>query len=251
MIRLFQLRISAVVLAAAYIFTWSAVASAASSESPAAGPTISLEPVNVTVISGQSASFTVAATGTGTLSYQWKKVGGANVGTNSPTFTINPTAPSDAGSYMVVVTDSTGSTNSSNATLTVNVPATINTPPSNVIAIQGQTATFTVSAGGTTPFTYVWKQGTTVVGTNSPTLTINPVLTASAGTYTVTVTNVANPTGVSASATLTVTPAVPPAITTQPANTIAIQGQSATFMVVATGSTPLTYVWKQGTTVVG
>src|SRR5579859_6159465 len=247
---LLQVRILTLLWAVACTSVWSNAARAAAPESGAAGPTINLEPTNVTVVSGQSASFTVNATGTGTLSYQWKR-GTTNVGTNSQTLTINPATPADAGSYMVVVTDSTGSTNSSAATLTVNVPATINTPPSSVTAIQGQTATFTVVAGGTTPFTYAWKQGTVPVGTNSPTLTINPVLTSSAGTYTVTVTNVANPSGASASATLTVTPATPPAITTPPVATTAIQGQSATFTVVASGSTPLTYVWKQGTTVVG
>ncbi len=46
-----------------------------------------------------------------------------------------------------------------------------------------------VSATGAAPLTYVWKRGTTVVGTNSPTLQVLPSTLALAGNYTCTVSN--------------------------------------------------------------
>ena len=51
----------------------------------ATAPTISTQPANVSVVSGNTATFTVAASGTAPLTYQWQK-NGTNVGTNSATY---------------------------------------------------------------------------------------------------------------------------------------------------------------------
>jgi len=87
-------------------------------------PSISTQPVSLTVTAGQSASFTVSATGTGTLTYQWQKlVNGAwtNInGATASTFTIAAAAMTDAGSYWVIVGNTGGSVTSNTATLTVN-----------------------------------------------------------------------------------------------------------------------------------
>ena len=70
-------------------------------------PSISAQPASLTVNVGQSASFTVSASGTGTLTYQWQKlVNGTwtNInGATSGTFTITAAAATDAGSYWVIV----------------------------------------------------------------------------------------------------------------------------------------------------
>ena len=87
------------------------------------GPSITDQPDSQTVNEGDNVTFTVVADGTPTLSYQWKK-GAANVGTNSPSYTINNATPADDGNYTVVITNGCGSTTSSVATLTV-------TPDSN------------------------------------------------------------------------------------------------------------------------
>src|SRR5207244_9153590 len=45
---------------------------------------------------------------------------------------------------------------------------------------------------------------------------------------------------------------VPPAITTQPNNQTVVAGQAATFMVVASGTAPMSYQWqKNGANIVG
>ena len=87
---------------------------------PATAPVITAQPANATVTVGQTATFTVAATGTAPLSYQWTK-NGMTVGTNSATYTTAATASSDNGAKIqVTVSNSKGSAPSSVATLTVN-----------------------------------------------------------------------------------------------------------------------------------
>src|SRR6202142_2749747 len=80
-------------------------------------------PASITVPLGQSATFSVSATGTGTLTYQWFKNGVAINGATSSSYTTPPTVAGDTGSlFTVTVTDSTGSVTSLPATLTVQLP---------------------------------------------------------------------------------------------------------------------------------
>lgn len=92
----------------------------------AAAPAVATQPTSVNVVLGNSASFSVAANGTGTLSYQWYKgsvgSGTAISGATSATYTISATATSDAGKYYCVVTNAYGSTTTSGATLTLTEP---------------------------------------------------------------------------------------------------------------------------------
>jgi hypothetical protein len=86
----------------------------------------------------------------------------------------------------------------------VTSPPSIPTPPVNQFVLAGQTATFTIVAGGTGPFTYVWKKNaSTVVGTNSNQLNLTGVTKTNEGSYTCTVSN-AGGTVTSAAATLSV-----------------------------------------------
>jgi hypothetical protein len=82
------------------------------------GPSISAHPQNSTKIVGQTAQFTVAATGTGTLHYQWKK-DGTNIGTDSDTLSFVTVIGDNGVQITCVVTDDNGSTTSNAATLTV------------------------------------------------------------------------------------------------------------------------------------
>ncbi len=89
-------------------------------------PAIFTPPASQTITAFQSATFAVAATGVGTLSYQWRKSTHAIAGAIGPTYTLTGVMATDAGSYDVTVTDANGSTTSSAATLTVNkAPAVV------------------------------------------------------------------------------------------------------------------------------
>ncbi len=214
-------------------------------------PSITTQPASKTVTVGQTATFTVAATGSGTLTYQWKKNGTAIGGATSASYTTPATVAGDNGStFTVTVTDSVTNVASNAATLTVNAPPSITTQPASVTVTAGQTATFSVTANGTATLAYQWKKNGAAIGgaTGSSYTTPATVAGDNGSTFTVTVTNsVSNVT--SNAATLTVN--VPPSITTQPASKTVTVGQTATFTVAATGSGTLTYQWKKNGTAIG
>ena len=97
---------------------------------PVAPPTITTQPLPQTVAEGGSATFTVAATGTAPLSYQWRRNavaldnGGSISGATSAMLTVNPVVAGDAGSYDVVVSNGINPAATSEAVaLTVTPPA--------------------------------------------------------------------------------------------------------------------------------
>ncbi len=88
-------------------------------------PSITFQPQSITRNIGDSAPFSVTATGT-SLSYQWKKGGNNISGATSSSYTINSVSSGDAGDYTVVVSGSCGSPVTSNtATLTVGSTITL------------------------------------------------------------------------------------------------------------------------------
>ncbi len=83
-------------------------------------PSITGQPANVAVTAPAAATFSVVATGTAPLSYQWRRNGVAIGGATTASYVLDPTVVSDNGaSFDVVVTNAAGSATSSPATLTV------------------------------------------------------------------------------------------------------------------------------------
>lgn len=135
----------------------------------AVAPSITTQPASQTVTSGKTATFSVAASGTAPLSYQWNKGGIIITGATSASYTTPATTSADNDSlFSVTVGNSAGSVSSTNATLKVNLPPSITTQPVSQTVNPGQTATFSVAATGTAPLTYQWKKnGTTISGAAS------------------------------------------------------------------------------------
>jgi len=124
---------------------------------------------------------------------------------------------------------------------------TITTQPANQTGTVGQTATFSVVAGGTAPLSYQWqKNGTNINGATSASYTTPATASADNGsTFKVVVSNSAGSV-TSNTVTLTVNPAaVAPTITAQPASQTVNVGQSATFAVAASGTASLSYQWQK------
>src|SRR5207244_3820465 len=121
-------------------------------------------------------AFSVAATGTAPLSYQWRKNGTAISGATASTYSTPATTSSDNGAqFTVVVSNTAGSATSNVATLTVNAAAvapSITTQPASQTVTAGQTAAFSVAATGTAPLSYQWrKNGTAISGPTASTYT--------------------------------------------------------------------------------
>jgi beta-galactosidase len=83
-------------------------------------PTITAQPQDRSVSVGKTAKFTVTASGSKTLTYQWRKNGTNIAGATRASYTTPPVTTGDNGSlFSVVVTNPYGSVTSDNATLTV------------------------------------------------------------------------------------------------------------------------------------
>jgi endonuclease/exonuclease/phosphatase family metal-dependent hydrolase len=111
-------------------------------------PSITTQPQSQTVSIGASPTFTVTATGTAPLSYQWL-LGGTNIsGANTNTYTRNNVQTNDAGSYSVIVTNIAGGVTSSVATLTVLITNPVVIAQWNFNSVPADTNTAT---GSTSP----------------------------------------------------------------------------------------------------
>jgi hypothetical protein len=218
---------------------------------PAVAPSLSLQPASQTVTAGQTATFSVMASGTAPISYQWRKDSASISGAIAASYTTPVTTVADnAAKFDVVVSNRAGSMTSAPATLTVNpapVGPSITTQPANQTVTAGQMATFSVVATGTAPISYQWRRNSTnISGATSASYT-TPATTSADNTakFDVMVSNSVNSV-TSTQATLTVNSApVAPTISTQPADKTVTAGQTATFGVVAAGTAPLSYQWQK------
>ena len=196
-------------------------------------PSIETQPRSQTVTEGSSVTFSVTASGSTPLNYQWKKNGTAISGATSASYTIKSATTSDAGSYTVTVSNSAGSVTSSAATLTVGGKPSITTQPKSQTVDEDSSVTFSVAASGTAPLSYQWYKGSRKIsGATSSTYKINSVKSSDAGSYYVVVGNSAGSV-TSSGAMLNVL--VKPGITTQPKSQTVTEGSSVTFSVVVEG----------------
>jgi hypothetical protein len=199
-------------------------------------------PQSQTVVAGNSAVFSVTASGLPPLSYQWSFSGGIIAGATSSVFTRSSVQANDAGSYSVMVSNRLGSVNSAMATLNVLLPPTMVVQPQSRTNISGTSGTLSALATGTPPLGYQWQcNGTNLMSATGPTLFFSDIIDEDEGAYWVVVTNIA---GVVTSAVATLTVLVPPEMITQPQSRTNIAGSTATFSVAVNGTAPLSYQWQ-------
>ncbi len=96
-------------------------------------PAVTSQPAGVTNVAGGSASFSVTATGTAPLAYQWRLAGANLTGATTTPLNLSQIRTSQAGNYTVVITNSLGAITSSVAMLgvTTPLPPTITSPAKN------------------------------------------------------------------------------------------------------------------------
>ena len=180
---------------------------------------ITTDPVNSTIFAGQNTSFTIAATGTGSLSYSWEVStnsgvswnpvsGGVYSGANTVTLTItSATLSMNKYWYHCVVTSGCGTATSNYGILTVNPTATASISGSTTIC-SGQSATLSVALTGTANWSITYTDGVTPVTVNNINASPYTFVVSPATTTTYTITNISDVNGpgtiVVAGATVTV-----------------------------------------------
>ncbi|MBL6765240.1 MAG: immunoglobulin domain-containing protein [Verrucomicrobiae bacterium] len=215
-------------------------------------PAIAAQPQTTGVNTGGSFTLSVTVTGTSPFTYQWSKNGAPIGGATAATYTVASAAAGDAGNYTVLVSNGCGSVTSASATVTVNPPnvvPSISAQPQSQTVCVGTNVAFSVTANGSTPIAYQWSlNGAPIAGATAATYSIPVVSTASAGSYTV---FVSNSSGNVTSTAATLTVLTPPTVTAQPQSTSVGTGGSFTLSVGVSGTSPFTYQWSRNGTPIG
>jgi hypothetical protein len=180
---------------------------------------------------------------------------------NASTLQLDGT-PTYAGQFLVSLTaweSAGGKGTSTSFTYVINIAAapnsapTISTQPTSKTVPVGGTAQFIAAASGSPTPTLQWFKGSSPIsGATTTILTISGATSADAATYSLVAINSIG-SATSNAVTLTVTGgATAPTITTQPSASAVSVGSAASFMVVASGTSPFTYDWKKdGTSISG
>jgi poly(3-hydroxybutyrate) depolymerase len=214
-----------------------------------AQPVITNQPQPQTVAAGSNATFTVGATSTMPLFYQWQK----NVedewsdllGRTVANLVLTNVQTSHAGDYRVVVTDATGTTNSDVASLTVMVPPGITRITNNNPFVGvGATVKMQVWVTGTTPSIQWYCNDLALSGKAALILTLANVQTTNSGLYTVVVTNLLGRV-TSSPVSLEVTSRPQIQYTTALQHQAVHAGTSTSFAVTASGAPPLALQWRR------
>jgi hypothetical protein len=175
-------------------------------------PVLTGQPAAASATVGGTASFSVAASGSAPLAYQWQKNGTPIPGATAASYTTPALALADSGAtYGVVVSNGAGAVNSELARLTVTAIApTLDAQPAAATATVGASASFSAHATGTEPLAYQWfRSGIAIPGATASSLSLGAVRYGDdAVAYTV---EVSNPAGTvrSQAAVLGVNPASP------------------------------------------
>ncbi len=203
-------------------------------------PVITSDPVSQVLCSSAttSATFSVSATSSSAMTYQWKKNGADIVGATSSSYTVsNLTLADTANSYTVKISNTVGAVNSEPAFVSYLILA----QPASLYLATGANASFTVKASGATA--YQWqKDGVNIPGATAPGISRNAVALSDAGNYTALV---SYPGGSCTSNAASLTVENLPVIATQPQPQVLCNTSlsSATFSVAATSTSALTYQW--------
>lgn len=237
--------------------------------------------LGTTVVVGRSVTLTATADGNPAPTFQWLKNGSPISGATNAVLTLAAVSLSDAGTYQVRATNSAGSALSPEAVLLVEpaplsptnaAPVITTQPVASLAGTSGGTATLSVIATGTPAPTFQWlKNGQTMAGWTSASLTFAALTSNDTATYKVVVSNVAG-TVTSTDAQLTVpstTTPLPPApnvgsgtpppptpdggtvvgtapmFTTQPTSQTAGTGQNVLFSVGVSGTPQPQLQWRK------
>ena len=193
----------------------------------------------------QSVEFRVIAGGSSPLAYQWYKNGVLVKGASDDRFGIESVADADAGSYSVLVLNRGGTVESDAVLLDVITPVSISRDLEDVTVSEGAIARFSVEASGTSPISYQWFYGGSLIdGATDSVYEIGIVTQTDGGLYQVKVSNgqgVTKREASSAESKLSVS--VAPRLLSPIKDQELLVGGTLSLQVSASGTEPLTYNW--------
>ncbi|MBI5426114.1 MAG: immunoglobulin domain-containing protein [Opitutae bacterium] len=210
-------------------------------------PVISGMPSSATINYGASVSLSPNVTGTSPMTLQWSKNGNAIPGANSSSFYLYSATPSDNGTYTLTATNGAGSTTSAGYQLTVlpGQPPVVHNLPSTITINQGSSFAIYPFVQGTGPMNFQWRRdGVAIVGAINSSFSKSSALPADSGAYSLVVTNAWGAV-TTRDISVTVTPAVAPAVLDVPAARTANYGDSITLSPAVVGTGPLSYQWSK------
>jgi hypothetical protein len=215
-------------------------------------PSITSQPVSADVTVGQTASFSVAVTGTAPFSYQWQKNGSVISGATSSSYTTPPTTDADNRAlFMVIVSNSAGSAISNAATLNVADPTgvAVQVNPTSATVALGSTQQFAPTVTGSSNTTVTWTvSGAGCSGVACGTISAgglytSPASVPSPATVSVIVSSVADPTK-SASASITLVAAATVLLSISPTTASVPTASTDSFTAIVTGTTNTAVTWS-------
>lgn len=162
-------------------------------------PAVTTDPVDASVCSGQTASFTVTADIAASVQWQVSSDGGGSwadlVGETGAALSFTSDASQDGARYRAIVSASCGADTSAAALLSVGSLATITAQPLGTTICTGYSTTLSVTAeAGTSTMSYQWrKDGIDIADATASSYTIDDATEASAGSYDVVVTACSTP----------------------------------------------------------
>lgn len=151
------------------------------------GVRINTQPQSIRSCGGDPVTLSVAATGSGVITYQWRRSGNNIPSATSSSYTINALTPSDTGTYTVVLNDSCGIPfTSQNAVVTLSTAPTIATITPNLTPCLSNPINLSVTALTTGTVSYQWrKNNVNISGAQSATFNIASTTASDTGDYTV------------------------------------------------------------------
>ena len=149
-------------------------------------PDILVQPLSQTVREGQDVLFSVLATNSLPLSFQWQFEGTNVLGATNDTLGLSAVRLDEAGTYTVAVSDFVGSVTSAPVALTVLPPTApdILVEPLSQTVDDGVEVSFFVVATNYLPLSYQWQfNATNIPGATQSTLTLRSAHLSDAGMY--------------------------------------------------------------------
>ena len=211
-------------------------------------PTLVSSPGNLTVATGQTATFTVEVKAKPEPTYSWQKLVGRSYqsikGANTATLTINDAQEDDATSYRVTVTNSEGSVSTRPARLYVSVIPYLTEEPQDVSLLVNRGGRIYAYAEGTGPLTYQWFKDGEDLNNNRNNYYIPKTANQEehGGVYSFKVTNEVGEV-TSRDFTLSIIDGV--TITQDPVSSGILEGTGGPLTMAATGGGNITYQWKK------